>query len=175
MNRPTSTINSLLPYEGYWIFYIYGVSAGTVNFILSHFVLSTMLRQKSFFSDASLIILNPTSPPKVEGFQYLGLPTGFEIKPLTLQGPPTFTIVSGVRDGLDLSTNRPGHNAKLQIINMKGFFFSQIIISFRRESFFKRHSYVRTYRCNIRLHQCPYRVLSIPQPTLSLRSYLQSS
>lgn len=66
-----------------------------------------MLLQKSFFKDAVLTMLNPTSPPKVEGFHHPGLHIGLLIKPFTLQGPPTFTIVSPVKEGPGSSANKP--------------------------------------------------------------------
>ena len=39
-------------------------------------------RQKSFFSDAVLMISKPTSPPNVDARQCLGLQIGFAIKPV---------------------------------------------------------------------------------------------
>ena len=69
--------------------------------------LDAMLLQKSFSIEAVLTISKPMSPPKVEGFHQWGLQMGLAMRPLTLQGPPTLTIVRGVREGLSFSANKP--------------------------------------------------------------------
>lgn len=57
--------------------------------------------------EAVLMMLKPASPPKVEGFQYLGEQMGLARRPLTLQGPPVLTMVRGVTEGPGRSARRP--------------------------------------------------------------------
>lgn len=66
-----------------------------------------MLRQKSFSREAVLMIWKPSSPPKVEGFQYRGLQMGLARSPFTLHGPPILTMERGVTEGPERSVTRP--------------------------------------------------------------------
>ena len=75
--------------------------------------------------EAVFTMLKPTSPPKVDGFHHLGLQIGLLIKPLTLQGPPTFTNVNAVSDGPGFSDNKPEKKTKVTFLLLN----STIILS----------------------------------------------
>ena len=49
--------------------------------------------QKSFSKVAVFTKSKPTSPPNVDGFQYLGLQIGADMSPLTENGPPNSITV----------------------------------------------------------------------------------
>ena len=68
-----------------------------------------MFWQKSFSMLAVLMMSKPTSPPKVDGFQYCGLEMGLDIIPLTANGPPMLTIVNGVTEPSSFSNKSPVH------------------------------------------------------------------
>lgn len=68
-----------------------------------------MFKHTSFFSVAEFTMSNPTLPPKVLGFQYIGEHMGFPRRPFREKGAPISTMLSpNMVPGLVLSSIKPG-------------------------------------------------------------------